>query len=90
MIEIDESSEALALRKSNRLLVSAVRIGKRVRELRLRAGLSQDDLCDRMGISSKGWICNIEAGRKTPRLETLARVCNALGASVMELFNGCE
>jgi transcriptional regulator with XRE-family HTH domain/tetratricopeptide (TPR) repeat protein len=53
-------------------------LGQRLRALRLRAGLSQEDLAARAGVALKT-IGNIEAGRTTPRPSTLRALADALG-----------
>lgn len=58
--------------------VDGVRLGQRVRELRLAAGLTQAELARRTGIHRPN-IARVEAGRHTPSLETLARLANAIG-----------
>lgn len=50
-----------------------------LREMRLASGLSQEALAERAGLSARG-ISDLERGvRKTPRLETVRMLANALG-----------
>jgi len=58
--------------------VDGVRLGQRIRELRLAAGLTQAELARRTGIHRPN-IARVEAGRHTPSLETLARLATAIG-----------
>ena len=58
--------------------VDGVRLGQRIRELRLAAGLTQAELARRTGIHRPN-IARVEAGRHTPSLETLARLASAIG-----------
>jgi DNA-binding XRE family transcriptional regulator len=58
--------------------VDGVKLGKRIRELRLAAGLTQAELARRTGIHRPN-IARVEAGRHTPSLETLARLATAIG-----------
>ncbi|ULR41372.1 helix-turn-helix domain-containing protein [Thermus sp. NEB1569] len=60
-------------------------IGERLRELRLKRGLSQYELARAANVS-QGLIWQIEAGRKTPRLKTLLRLAEALSVSPEELL----
>lgn len=53
---------------------------------REKAGLSQRELADRAGLSP-GIIGQYETNRKTPRLETLRRLAEALHVSVAELIS---
>lgn len=52
---------------------------------RAKAGLSQASLAKRTGVS-RTIISELEQGRGDARLTTLARLANALGASVSELL----
>ena len=54
------------------------RLGKRLRQLRLEAGLTQAELARRTGIHRPN-IARVEAGRHTPSLETLSRLATAIG-----------
>jgi DNA-binding XRE family transcriptional regulator len=58
--------------------VDGVRLGQRLRQLRLSAGLTQAELARRTGIHRPN-IARVEAGRHTPSLETLARLAAAIG-----------
>ncbi|MDB4976633.1 MAG: hypothetical protein JWN48_4974 [Myxococcaceae bacterium] len=70
---IDGSDGATALGD-----VDGVRLGQRLRALRLAAGLTQAELARRTGIHRPN-IARVEAGRHTPSLETLARLAAAIG-----------
>jgi DNA-binding XRE family transcriptional regulator len=58
--------------------IDGARLGARLRELRLSAGLTQAELARRTGIHRPN-IARVEAGRHTPSLETLARLATAIG-----------
>ncbi len=62
----------------------AVRIGSRVRELRINAGLSVTELAKRVGMQRPN-LSRLEAGKHVPALETLERIADALGVSVAAL-----
>ncbi|MCC6647059.1 MAG: helix-turn-helix domain-containing protein [Polyangiaceae bacterium] len=68
----------------DRLLVD---VGRRVRELRAGAGLTQAALADRTGLSLR-FLGQIEAGAGNVSLERLAAVARALGVSVGALVGG--
>lgn len=57
----------------------------RVKELRSAAGLRQEDLADRVGVSRQT-IISIEGGRYNPSLELAWRLSKALGVTIEELF----
>lgn len=59
-------------------------VGKIIREKRIEAGLSQDKLADKIGVS-QSHIAAIERGAiKTPRRETLIKFQEALGFDLTE------
>lgn len=59
-----------------------------LRQQREAKGWTQQDLADASGVSQKA-ISHIEAGaRKTPRIDTLAKLANALRITVDELQAG--
>ena len=60
-------------------------IGKRIQQARERAGLSQDQLAEQLGLSCV-FISMIERGVRAPRLEIFVRIANALGVSADELL----
>jgi DNA-binding XRE family transcriptional regulator len=67
--------------------IDGTKLGTRIRELRLAAGLTQAELARRTGIHRPN-IARVEAGRHTPSLETLARLAAAIGvptASVLDV-----
>lgn len=62
-------------------------LGKRIRNLRKRRGLSQEDMIS-FGFSARHWQ-QIEAGRPIT-VSTLLRVCAAFGASIDHLVRGLD
>jgi len=62
-------------------------LGHRVRDWRMRAGMSQKQLAEAAALTPAG-LFRIEAGNTNPQLETLRRIAAALGRSVRELFCG--
>ena len=65
------------------------RFGATLREWRTRQNLTQEQLAERSGLSYK-FIGEIERGRGNPTIETMARLCDALGVSMSELLEGYE
>ena len=59
--------------------------GHRLRELRDRAGLSQEALAKRAKLSS-ATISRIELGQSSPNLDTMVALANALGLTVTGLL----
>ena len=55
-------------------------IGRNIRKFRKERHLRQEDLAERTGLSAN-YIGMVERGEKTPSLETLIRIINALQVS---------
>ncbi|MEM6956111.1 MAG: helix-turn-helix transcriptional regulator [Myxococcota bacterium] len=66
--------------------IDGVRLGARLRELRLEAGLTQAELARRTGIHRPN-IARVEAGRHTPSLETLSRLASAIGVPTTRVLS---
>jgi transcriptional regulator with XRE-family HTH domain len=60
-------------------------LGARIKELRKRGGLSQDQLAEKVGIEAK-YLSRIEVGKRYPSLETLEEIADALEVEMKELF----
>ncbi len=60
--------------------------GKNLRAERSRAGLSQDELAEKMGICAGKHIGTIERGETNPSLTTIVAVMKALDVSFDKLF----
>ncbi|MCW5652596.1 helix-turn-helix transcriptional regulator [Hydrogenophaga sp.] len=59
--------------------------GQRVRELRLAAGLKQDEFADRCGFA-RSYMSRIETGGANPSLDAIEVLAAALRVSVRDLF----
>jgi transcriptional regulator with XRE-family HTH domain len=66
---------------------SRKRIGKRVRELRLKKGFSKQKLASLTGISPAS-VARMEAGRHSVGVDTLARISHVLDCSLEIVENG--
>ncbi len=62
-------------------------VGERIREIRERLRLTQEELATRSGVS-KGFLSDVENDKSGPSAEYLLRIANALGASVDYLLKG--
>jgi transcriptional regulator with XRE-family HTH domain len=62
-----------------------VSFGIRVRELRLRLGLSQEDLAERADLH-RNYVGGIERGERNVGLINVGKLADALGVSVADLF----
>lgn len=63
--------------------------GERVRELRQKRGLSQEELARAAGLH-RTYVSDIERGKRNVALMNIARLARALGKSVGELTEGVE
>lgn len=61
-------------------------VGKQIRKLRLRQGLSLRALAERGGMSANA-ISLIERGENSPTVSTLHQITMALNVSIADLFN---
>ena len=61
-------------------------IGKKIKELRLQRGLTQEELGDRCELS-KGFISQLERNQASPSIATLTDLLECLGSSLSAFFN---
>lgn len=62
-----------------------VRLGHAVREARRSAGLTQQDLADKLGISNVA-VSQVENAKSAPALARVAEIADALGVGIGVLF----
>ena len=62
-------------------------VGQALRELRKRAGLTQEQVAERMGTSST-YLSRLEAGQRDIRFSTVLRLLDALNADLHQLADG--
>lgn len=62
-------------------------LAKRIKELRLERGISQEELAHRSGLSRTG-MGFLETGKRWPRLDSLMKVAAGLHITVDELLRG--
>lgn len=53
-------------------------IGEAIKEMRMRHGISQQELALKVGISANA-LCSIEKGYSFPKKETITAICKAIG-----------
>jgi len=59
-------------------------VGRNVRKIRLRIGLTQEQFAERSGFSQQ-YISGLEKGRRNPTIVTIYELAKALGATHMDL-----
>ena len=62
-------------------------LANRIKELRDRKGISQEELAHRAGLSRTG-MGFLETGKRWPRLDTLMKVADGLNITLDELLKG--
>lgn len=60
-------------------------LGARIKELRKKAKISQEELAEKIGINYKN-LSRIEAGRGYPTLETLETIAKVLNLEIRDFF----
>lgn len=60
----------------------------RIRYLRKRKGMTQDELAKRLGLNGKSAVCLWESGETSPRADMLPPLAAELGVKVGDLFEG--
>lgn len=63
------------------------RFGDRVRTLRTKRGMSQEELARRCQLD-RTYISGIERGRRNPSLRNINRIAQELGVAMSVLFDG--
>jgi len=64
-------------------------LGEEIRTVRQKLGLSQEALAEKSGLH-RTYISLLERNKKSPTIETLFRICKALGVSAASLINKVE
>ncbi len=62
-----------------------VLLGKRIKALRERKGLTQEELEEKTGVNTK-YISAIERGQKNATIKTLEKIAKGLDVELYELF----
>lgn len=62
---------------------------RKIREMRKRAGLTQAEFAEKIGIA-QGTVSKWESGKEVPRFESLQRISESLGESLVDLIFDAE
>ena len=65
---------------------SVVHIGKRLKDLRFRAGLTQEELAHKAG-TTQTTVARIERNAVEPEVTTIRKLANALGVTPGDLLD---
>jgi len=61
------------------------KFGENLKKIRLEKKMSQGDICRALGVD-RGYISNLETGKRNPTLSTIKRIADALGVPVDRLL----
>jgi transcriptional regulator with XRE-family HTH domain len=61
------------------------RFGEKLRALRQRHNLTMRELADKLGLSTHGYIGDLESGRRQPSLELAVQIADLFGVTVDQL-----
>ena len=64
-----------------------VDVGKRIRDLRLQTGLSQEKFALKIGMD-RTYFASVEAGRRNIAICNIKKIAEGLGVTLSELFEG--
>ena len=63
-----------------------ISVGKRVKELRNKLGISQEELADLAGLD-RTYITSVECGRRNISIVNIEKLATALNVSIKQFFN---
>ncbi len=66
--------------------MGCMKIGEKIKELRIYNGLTQQELADRCELS-KGFISQVERDLTSPSIATLMDILESLGTNIRDFFN---
>ncbi len=67
----------------------STQLGMRIRYLRKKKGLSQEDLALDSGVN-KNYLSDLERGMRNPTINVLEKIANTLEVTLSELFMGIQ
>ncbi len=69
------------------LIMITQKIGRRIRELRIKANFSQEKLAIEIDMD-RSYLASVEAGRRNIAIVNLEKIAKGLGITLEELFAG--
>jgi transcriptional regulator with XRE-family HTH domain len=64
-------------------------IGARIKDIRNKQGVTQEQLSERVGINTK-YLSSIERGKENPTLNILLKLTESLGVNLDEMFSNLQ
>jgi len=71
------------------MAIDYLMIGKRLKEYRINAQLTQEKVAEAANITTV-YLSRIENGKVTPTLDTLAVICTVINADLGMVISGCQ
>lgn len=68
---------------------SHISFGKRIKELRAKRGITQEDLADKIDVD-RSYIGFLERGERNPTLTKILKIAKALKVSASELLKNIQ
>lgn len=59
--------------------------GERIREARIRGGLTQKQVAERLGLNSYQSVAQWESGKRNPKINTLLKLAEILGYDILDI-----
>jgi len=63
----------------------STKLGQNLKKIRTKKGISQGDISRKLNMD-RGYISNVENGKKNPTLNTLEKIADALGVGIDDLI----
>lgn len=70
---------------TSKLTKKDYRLGRKVRKLRKEKGITQEQLAEKVNVSTT-WIGYIETGYRRPNLKMIYKIATALNVKVKDIF----
>jgi DNA-binding XRE family transcriptional regulator len=89
--QADSPAEAMpdeSLSPANELITLLTGFGRRVRDARQKAGMTQEDLAVASGVA-RSYLSVLERGGRDPRLSTITRLARSMDLQPGDLLEGC-
>ena len=65
-------------------------IGENIKRERIKRGMTQQELTDRLGCKSRAIICRMEKSKNPPSLKRIKQIADILGCTLNDLIDDLE
>lgn len=77
----------IPLKMARRICMITIDLGNRIKELRLKTGLSQEKFALKIGLD-RTYFASVESGKRNIAIINLKKIADGLEISLSELFKG--